>query len=105
MTTLNPAIIAALAGAAVLVIGSIAGGIVTVITAWRTLAANVAKIEGHVNSEKTAADGREATLRQEIKLLQGQITEQKQREALLAQAVAQSLPSASLPVATTTENP
>ena len=43
-------------------------------------------IKGHVNSEKTAGDGREATLRAENKLLRDLMADQQRVAALLAQA-------------------
>lgn len=53
------------------------------------IAATTAKIDGHVNSEKTASDGREAALRREIELLRESLTDTKATAALLAQAAAQ----------------
>lgn len=47
-------------------------------------------IVGHVNSEKTAAEGREINLRNEIRILRQNIVEHIQTAALLAQAVAQA---------------
>ena len=84
---MTPAEIAALGAAGVVLIGAVAGAIVTVITAWSTVAGKVSAIEGHVNSEKTAADGRERTLQSENDLLREIIADQKAAAGLLAQAV------------------
>jgi hypothetical protein len=93
-----------LAGLIVSVIGSLAAAVVSIITALRVgavkeqasantgtileLAKSTAKIEGHVNSEKTAAEGREYALRVENTLLRERIVEHQQTAALLAQATA-----------------
>jgi CheY-like chemotaxis protein len=61
------------------------GGLITVM---RT-GAKTDVILGHVNSEKTAAEGRIATLRVENDLLREMLTDKKATAALLAQAVAQ----------------
>ncbi len=53
-------------------------------------ALKVAKIEAHVNSQKTASEGRENSLKLEIDLLRGQLMENTKRAELLAQAVAQA---------------
>lgn len=73
-------------GAIVAIIGAIAAGMVTVITAWRTVAGKVSAIEGHVNSEKTASEGRELALKSENALLREMLNDHRQRAALLAQA-------------------
>jgi hypothetical protein len=88
MGDLNATTIAALAGACVLVIGAIAGGIVTIITAIHQVGAKADVIVGHVNSEKTASQGREATLQAENALLREMLADSKGRAALLAQAAA-----------------
>jgi hypothetical protein len=80
--------IAALATAAVGIIAAVAAGIVSIITAWRTIVTKVSAIEGHVNSEKTAAAGREATLTRENQLLREMLAERTTTAALLAQAAA-----------------
>lgn len=49
---------------------------------------DTAVVKGHVNSEKTAAEGRELTLRKENALLREMILEKKADAALLAQAAA-----------------
>jgi hypothetical protein len=86
LVTLTPLTIAALASAGAVLLAAFFAGLVSVITAWRTIAGKVSAIEGHVNSEKTAADGREAALRGEIILLREIITDLRSRAALLAQA-------------------
>jgi hypothetical protein len=73
----SPLAVSLVTGALVAVIGAFFAGIVSVVTAWRTVANKVAAIEGHVNSEKTAAIGRESTLRAENILLRELVTEQK----------------------------
>lgn len=88
MNDLTPGLIAAYAGGMAIVIAAVAAAIVSVITSWRTLTASVAKIEGHVNSEKTAAEGRENTLTREKELLLEIIAAQKLSASLLAQAAA-----------------
>jgi hypothetical protein len=103
--SLDTATITVIGATTVLVIGAIVTGAVTIIrtlgevrtkqteTADQLLA--VAKdteaIKGHVNSEKTAADGREMALRQENTLLRQQNTDQKATADLLAQAAAQRI--------------
>jgi len=83
---------------AVTIIGAVAAGLVTVIKAvselrelrhdLATVSRDTETIKGHVNSEKTAADGRELALRREIELLREIAGSQKEAAALLAQAVA-----------------
>jgi len=85
---MTPLEITAVGAAGAVVIGAIAGGIVTVMNGWRALAGNVSAIAGHVNSEKTAADGREIALRRENDLLREINADQKASAALLAQASA-----------------
>lgn len=53
-----------------------------------TTRGKVEVIQGHVNSEKTAAEGRENTLKVENQLLREQLAEHKNIAALLAQAAA-----------------
>ena len=88
MTDLSLPVIAALSTAVVLIIGAFFAGLVSVITAWRTIAGKVSAIEGHVNSEKTASEGRENALRQENALLREIIADKKATAGLLAQAAA-----------------
>lgn len=85
-------ILGVLIAGAVTIIGALAAAAVTMITAWRTIAQKVASIEGHVNSEKTAAEGREATLKVENTLLREMLVEKKQVAALLAQAASHPVP-------------
>lgn len=84
---------------------AVVGGVVTVVMGWfafkTTLASlkeKVDKIEGHVNSEKTAAEGREAALRKENALLREIMADKKETAALLAQAVATQPVAVVLPV-------
>ncbi len=110
--SVDPVTITLVGGMIVTIIGSIVTGVVTIITAMRVSSAMVKQaetatkvdalgkdteaIKGHVNSEKTAAEGREAALRQRIELLQEIIADKKATAGLLAQAVAQALPSSSV---------
>lgn len=94
-TTFDIPTITVIIGGIVTVIGVLGPAVVTIIAALRrvegittTVAVSAAKIEGHVNSEKTAADGRELALRREIELLRELLATQKQTAALLAQATA-----------------
>jgi hypothetical protein len=93
VNTLSPTTIAALAGAGVLLIGAFFGGIVQIVTAFKTYG-SVRAIEGHVNSEKTAAEGREMALKQEVALLREIISGQKQTAAVLAQAASHPVAAA-----------
>ena len=70
------------------IVGSFAAGAVLIIKALHEVRVTTAKIEGHVNSEKTAAEGRETTLKRENELLREMLTGQKTTAALLAQAAA-----------------
>lgn len=88
MNELSPLAIAAYGAAGSVVIGAVAAGIVSIITAWRTIAGKVSAIEGHVNSEKTAAQGRMDALMAENALLREMLGERKLTAALLAQAAA-----------------
>jgi hypothetical protein len=94
--------ISALAAGGALLIAAFFAGIVSVITAWRTMVGKVTAIEGHVNSEKTAAEGRENTLKRENELLREMLTERKQTAALLAQSVA-TLQAPASPVVSATD--
>jgi hypothetical protein len=101
-----------ISGAIATVIGAAGAAIVTVIRALAEIklqqAATAARqienaavitsvakdteaIKGHVNSEKTASDGREAALRAENDMLRQIIAEKKATADLLAQAAAQVL--------------
>ncbi len=88
MADWSPTTIAAFAAGAAVVFAAFFAGIVSVITAWRTIASKVSAIEGHVNSEKTASDGKLNTLQRENDLLREIMAEHKQTAALLAQSVA-----------------
>lgn len=99
MTQWSAASIAALGAAGAIIIGAFFGGVVSVITAWRTIAGKVSAIEGHVNSEKTAAEGREAMKDKEILMLREMLAERKITAALLAQSVA-TVQTPAIPVST-----
>jgi hypothetical protein len=77
------------------IITALVTGVISVITALRAsskidpIAKDVEAIKGHVNSEKTASDGREVALRQEAALLREMLTDKNKTAALLAQAAAQ----------------
>lgn len=95
--TLNPTTITLVGGMIVTIIGVIVTGVLQVINAMRVTANTnqivaVAKdteaIKGHVNSEKTASEGRETTLRRENALLREMLTDKKATAGLLAQASA-----------------
>lgn len=98
-TELSVTTITALATAGAVLIAAFFAGLVSVITAWRTIAQKVTAIEAHTNSEKTAADGRETTLKRENELLRELLTEGRQTAAVLAQAASyrQAAPAAALP--------
>lgn len=83
----NPAILGVLFAGGVTLIGAVAAGIVSIITAWRTVATKVSVIEGHVNSEKTALEGRIATKDEQIRLLR-EMVEKKSTVELVAHAAA-----------------
>jgi len=79
----------------VTIIGAVSAGVVVVIKALRErdavlhdVGVSVAKIEGHVNSEKTAAEERAKAKDREIELLREMLNQQKTTAALLAQAQA-----------------
>jgi hypothetical protein len=82
----DPMVIAGLSALSLTIIGAFFAGLVSVITAWRTVAGKISAIEGHVNSEKTASEGRELAKDKEIALLREQLAKGDQRAALLAQA-------------------
>jgi len=100
----DPVTITLIGGMVVTVIGAIVTGTVSIITALRVsvvaqqqsttttrvdaIAQDTEAIKGHVNSEKTASDGREAALRQEVALLREMLADKKATAGLLAQAVA-----------------
>lgn len=89
-----------IAAATAFVIGAIATAAVTIIRALGevrheqrsnavrvdSIAKDTEAIKGHVNSEKTAADGRLAAKEQEIQLLREMLADKKVTAALLAQA-------------------
>lgn len=89
MNDLSATTIAALGVVGSAFIAAFFAGVVSVITAWRTLANNVASINGHVNSEKTAAEGRERAKDKEIALLREVLADKQHTAGLLAQAQAQ----------------
>ena len=110
----EPVTITLVGGMIVTIIGSIVTGVVTVITALRvvtvvkqqdiassnllTVAKDTETIKGHVNSEKTAAQGREETLRMENALLREQLAQENITKRLLAQAAALVPALATVPV-------
>jgi hypothetical protein len=74
-----------------------------IITAWRNsgkiddvkrtvqaVALTTAKIDGHVNSEKTAAEEQKRSAHREIELLREQLARERAAAQLLAQSVAQA---------------
>ena len=88
----------------VTIIGAVSAGVVVVIKALRerdavlqTVSTTVSKIEGHVNSEKTAATEQARAKDREIVLLREMITQQKETAALLAQATASHTRGVPLP--------
>jgi hypothetical protein len=79
----------------VTIISAVSAAVVVVIKALRerdtvlqTVSTSVAKIEGHVNSEKTAATEQARAKDREIELLREMLAQQKQTAALLAQSTA-----------------
>lgn len=90
MNELSIGEITALSAGGAMLIAAFFAGLVSVITAWRTIAAKVSAIEGHVNSEKTADQGRLENLRNENGLLREMLNDRKTTASLLAQAVASS---------------
>jgi len=109
----EPLTITLIGGMIVTVIGTIVTGIVTIITALRVTTVtkqqdaavgallvvqkDTETIKGHVNSEKTASEGREAQQRMEIQLLREQLADEKVTRRLLAQASALIPALASVP--------
>ena len=101
---MDPSTITILGGITLSVIAALAAAVVSVINALRisdvrekqtrdaalidTVARDTETIKGHVNSEKTAAEGREITLRSENQLLREIIADKKNAASLLAQATA-----------------
>lgn len=83
-----------LMGAAGILVGLIVTGIVSIITALK-----VAKIEAHVNSQKTAMEEQAKARMRENDLLREMLEDRKQQAALLAQAVATRLRAADTPAA------
>lgn len=89
-------------GAVGVLVGGLVAGVVSILRAFAefratvnrvdakadVIAATAAKIDGHVNSEKTAGEGRENTLRAEIALLREVLSDKKATASLLAQAAA-----------------
>jgi len=114
----SPLMITLIGGLIVTVIGATVSGIVAVITALRVtavkgvqdiitpaildVAKDTATIKGHVNSERTAAEGREASLRRENELLREMLADKKVTAQLLAQAVATAASAAAGANSTTT---
>ena len=100
----DPLVIGMVGGQAILIIGAIGSAVALILNRATvrelkeqaqmnsanivTVRADTEAIKGHVNSEKTAAEGRELALRQENVLLREMITEKKLTAQLLAQAVA-----------------
>jgi hypothetical protein len=100
----DPVSITLVGGVLVSIITTIGGVIVSVITALHVrqiagrqvenasaigqMARDTEAIKGHVNSEKTAADGREMTLRRENDLLREMVANANAAAGLLAQAAA-----------------
>jgi hypothetical protein len=113
----SPLMITLISGLIVTVIGATVSGIVAVITALRVtavkevqnlitpaildVAKNTETIKGHVNSERTAAEGRELALRRENELLREMLADKKVTAQLLAQAVATAASAAAGASATT----
>jgi hypothetical protein len=101
---LDPVTITLIGGQVVLIITTLGGVILAIITHLRvttvkeqqavntasivTVAKDTEAIKGHVNSEKTASEGREVALRQENSLLREMLTHEKNNASLLAQAAA-----------------
>lgn len=100
--SLDSTTIILIGGQIVLVLGAVVTGIIAIITHLRvgavstqqaattdklnTVAASTEAIKGHVNSEKTAAEGRETALAQENRLLREMLADAKSTAGLLAQA-------------------
>jgi len=95
MTEISIPVLTVLIGGVVTIIGAAAAAGVTIIKALSelrrelvTVSRDTEAIKGHVNSEKTASDGRELALKREIELLREVNNGLKQAAALLAQAAA-----------------
>lgn len=104
---IDPVTVTLIGGMVVTVIGAIVTGIVTVITALRvsdvnarqsenalkidTMVKDTEAIKGHVNSEKTEANGVLRLHLREIELLKESLQRSEQRAALLAQAAIQRI--------------
>ena len=102
---MDPTTLTLVGGLSVTIIAALAAAIVSVINALRiadvmvkqdadsvrmdTVSKDTEAIKGHVNSEKTAAAGREDALRKENELLREIIADKKSTAGLLAQAAAQ----------------
>ena len=88
-------------GLVITIIGVIVNGVIQILTALRvtnqiqTVAKDTEAIKGHVNSEKTASEGKQALLENENKLLREMLADKKMTASLLAQAAA--TPSAKEP--------
>jgi hypothetical protein len=103
---IDPTTITLIGGMIATIIGTLVTGVISIITAMRvntitaqqaattsqllTVAKDTEAIKGHVNSEKTASSGREATLQQENRLLREMLVDKTATAALLAQAAAGS---------------
>lgn len=111
----DPYVIAMIGTQVVIVIGAIASAVVLILNRGQmrvmqdqqavnaahimTVRADTEAIKGHVNSEKTAANGRETTLQKENALLREMLTDKKTTAQLLAQAVAvRARPASVVPV-------
>jgi hypothetical protein len=68
------------------IIAALASGIVLIINSLHSVAKDTAVVLGHVNSEKSLAEGRENTLKRENELLREMLADKKATAALLAQA-------------------
>lgn len=105
VSAVDPTIVVLIGGQVLAVIAALGAAAVAVINALRmndlkrqqetntneivTVGKDTAAIKGHVNSEKTAAEGRELLLRNENLLLKDRITDIQMTARLLAQAAAQ----------------
>lgn len=103
--TMDPNMIILLGGQVLAIIAALAAAGVAIINALRTkdlkqqqdvnvsrlnvVAADTEAIKGHVNSEKTASEGRERLLENENKMLKEMIADKRMTASLLAQASAQ----------------
>jgi len=73
----------------VTIIGAVSTAAVVVIRALHEVGTTVAKIEGHVNGERTAIEERLKAKDREIKLLHEILERERTSAALLAQALAE----------------